>query len=375
VVDVAGAQWFQWSATGEYSSLDWSGDIGGYYFNINANGISTNGRQAGYFYSNGSTTIENNPYNGILSYQWGSTEDLWGGGGLMINLGPGGQSWDLVGEQNDGTTTAVTTSQSSSSSTTANGTTISQQVTTSDSTSSTVQTLTIGNVVIGTNTNINTNTNYNTNTNTEYDYTDNINTNTNTNYNTITTYTPEYQLVYNVNESWTVSPIVLDLSGTGKLDASGGHWLPHKGRKIQGNVVSFDMNANGLEVFTEWVGPTAGLLVEPRADGTVDGSCLFGTTGGFVNGFEKLKARDANNDGTLSGAELNGLMVWVDTNGNGKVDAGELHTLASLHITSLSVNHHNFKGTYTANGKTCAMWDWWPTALDVREVRRIARTK
>ncbi|NDD31268.1 MAG: hypothetical protein EB084_23710, partial [Proteobacteria bacterium] len=96
-----------------------------------------------------------------------------------------------------------------------------------------------------------------------------------------------YRLLYTVNESWVVSPIVLDLSGTGVLDASGGQWLPHGEKKLQGRVIRYDMNGNGLDVFTEWVGPKAGLLVEPKADGTVDVSCLFGTYGGFENALSR----------------------------------------------------------------------------------------
>jgi len=134
----------------------------------------------------------------------------------------------------------------------------------------------------------------------------------------------------------------------------------------------FDIHANEMEIPMEWVGPKAGLLVEPKADGSVDGSCLFGTSDGYVNGFEKLQVRDRNGDGVITGAELNGLMVWVYANGNGKADPSELRTLPSLAITALSIKHKNFKSTFTMNGKSQTMWDWWPTALDTRLMKRVS---
>jgi hypothetical protein len=172
---------------------------------------------------------------------------------------------------------------------------------------------------------------------------------------------------YSVNSTCWVSPIVLDLSHTGKLDASEGNWLPHTG--IKGNkVLMFDINGNGLKMMMEWVGPNAGLLIEPKANGTVDGSCLFGTAGGFNNGYQKLGLRDKNNDGQLTGAELTGLLVWQDKNQNGTIENGELKNLADLKITQLSLKQNKFKSSFVMNGKTETMWDWWPTALDVRKV-------
>jgi len=105
----------------------------------------------------------------------------------------------------------------------------------------------------------------------------------------------------------------------------------------------------------------------------VDGSCLFGVTGGYDNGYEKLSLRDKNGDGKLTGAELAGLSVWVDANGNGKVDKGELHSLQSLHITALDLHQKNFKSTFVMNGKSQTMWDWWPTAMIVRKIQVAKR--
>lgn len=48
-----------------------------------------------------------------------------------------------------------------------------------------------------------------------------------------------------------------------------------------------------------------------------------------------LQSRDANRDGKLSGAELNGLQVWIDANEDGIGDAGEFRSLAQAGITEI----------------------------------------
>lgn len=48
-----------------------------------------------------------------------------------------------------------------------------------------------------------------------------------------------------------------------------------------------------------------------------------------------LQSRDANRDGKLSGAELNGLQVWIDANEDGIGDAGEFRLLAQAGITEI----------------------------------------
>lgn len=262
-----------------------------------------------------------------------------GGRGEVINEGP----VQFMGSNN------VALSATRYTDTTAS---LSQQVTTSTD----VQSITIGDFILGTNTVVNTNTN--------------TNTNYNDNYQRLTG-NGQYD-VYQVNSSCWVSPIVLDLSHTGRLDASEGSWLPHKGLKGK-RLAMFNIRGYGANMLVEWVGPQMGLLVEPKADGTVDGSCLFGDQGGFDNGFQKLSVRDRNGDGVLSGDELKGLKVWTDLNGNARCDKGELRTLAELGITMLDLRHNNLRASFVMNGKREAMWDWWPTALDVRRVARATR--
>jgi Ca2+-binding RTX toxin-like protein len=55
-----------------------------------------------------------------------------------------------------------------------------------------------------------------------------------------------------------------------------------------------------------------------------------------------LSARDTNNDGLLSGAELTGLNVWVDLNENGLLETGELRSLATAGISQIKSADYGF---------------------------------
>ena len=212
----------------------------------------------------------------------------------------------------------------------------------------------VGDFVLGFNTNVNINNNHD-------DHTE------------CTTYvgTASYD-VYTVVQDKYISPIVLDLSGTGTLDASGGKWMPHRGLKGS-RLAMFDIRGNGFKMAMEWVGPKAGLLIEPRKDGSVDGTCLFGQADGFLNGYQKLSVRDLNHDGRLSGKELKGLYVWVDHNANAKIDANEMTSLADLKVTEIDLHHRGYRSTFVMNGKPSVMWDWFPTCLDVQKTSHVAR--
>ena len=81
-----------------------------------------------------------------------------------------------------------------------------------------------------------------------------------------------------------------------------------------------------------------------------------------------MAAYDTNKDGQLSGEELNDLRVWTDVNSDAVAQPSELKTLAELGITSLSVNHNNYKSSFVRNGQTYDSFDWWPTFSDTRKV-------
>ena len=172
---------------------------------------------------------------------------------------------------------------------------------------------------------------------------------------------------YTVTGSKYVSPLVLDMVGKGKLEASNGNHYPHTTFTYK-NAMLVDFYNNGFEVAMEWVGPNDGLLVAPKADGSIDATCLFGTNGGFDNGFEKLSLYDKNSDKKITGEELSGLSVWQDKDQNGAADQSELITCKDAGITSINVRQANYMSTFVRNGKTYKMWDWWPTAMELRKV-------
>lgn len=190
--------------------------------------------------------------------------------------------------------------------------------------------------------------------------------------------TPNLPTGYRPVESTLVSPLILDLRGTGRPDVANQTVDAHPSSFSPVHTTLFDITADGFVDFTEWVGPGAGLLIHPTAadtitsthgqlawQGPLNGANLLGTVGGYQNGFEHLAMFDTDHDGRISGAELNQLYVWTDTNGNGTIDPGELHTPQSLGITALALQHTGNTGSYTRNGTTERMWDWWPTFLQV----------
>ena len=172
--------------------------------------------------------------------------------------------------------------------------------------------------------------------------------------------------VYQLEANRRYSPIVLDLDGDGKIEASNGQYLAHKG--FSNKIAAFDFFGNGFPVMTEWVGANDGLLCRPNADGSVKGTNLFGIANGFNNGYEEMASLDVDNSGALEGAELKDLRVWTDVNGNGIAEANELKTLDELGITSIKVSHNNYASTFVRNGKTYKSFDWWPNCREMRKV-------
>ena len=181
-----------------------------------------------------------------------------------------------------------------------------------------------------------------------------------------TTITGSKNVVYQLNTTRVYSPIVLDLDGDGKIEASNGQYLAHD--SFSDKVVAFDFFGNGFPVLTEWVGANDGLLCRPNADGSVKGTNLFGIANGFDNGYEEMASLDVDNSGSLEGAELKELRVWTDVNANGIAEANELKTLDELGITSIKVSHNNYASTFVRNGQTFKSFDWWPNCREMRKV-------
>jgi hypothetical protein len=181
-------------------------------------------------------------------------------------------------------------------------------------------------------------------------------------------YDSEKTAIYSKTVNKYVSPLVLDMTGNGVLQASNGQHMPGH-PVVNNNIILADFYGDGFEIAMEWVGPQDGLLVAPKADGSVDMSCLFGTAGGYDNGYEKLSLYDTNKDRKVKGNELNGLSVWQDANGNGIADAGEVKTVQELGITEIAVTPNSkFVSSFTMNGNTNKMWDWWPNAIELVKV-------
>ncbi|MCI9888316.1 VaFE repeat-containing surface-anchored protein [Micrococcales bacterium 31B] len=129
-----------------------------------------------------------------------------------------------------------------------------------------------------------------------------------------------------------VTPIALDLNGDGKINTSNVADQPAG--------AAFDLLGTGSPVASGWLAGGDGFLVEPSADGSVTSiDNLFG--GALGEGYAKLADRDLNADGKLTGAELAGLKVWVDADGDHVARSEEIKDLADYAITSVSVNFVN----------------------------------
>ena len=75
---------------------------------------------------------------------------------------------------------------------------------------------------------------------------------------------------------------------------------------------------------------------------------------------------DDNRDGVLTGDELQGIAVWVDRNGNGISEPGEVLSLEKAGIVSIGVNGHADadgalvadQGIGFADGTVVKSFDW-----------------
>lgn len=194
--------------------------------------------------------------------------------------------------------------------------------------------------------------------------------------------------------SYVSDPLVLDLNGNGTIDVTGRSSAkfraPGNETFVAAGSVMFDISNSGSPIRTEWIRSGDGFLVDNRNDKarkavaagknlTVDH--LFGDTEGFTGGFMKLAAlfdaeaklaSGGNNVvakglGVISGKELDDILVWLD-NGDGKAEASELHTLASLGITEIRLparfvqnaeNEWLEEATFIRNGKAHLMREVW----------------
>lgn len=159
------------------------------------------------------------------------------------------------------------------------------------------------------------------------------------------------------------SPIGLDIDGSGSIERIAGEF-------------GFDFDADGAtETVSEWFAPTEGILFDTRIEGPVTGAHLFGDQGGlFSDGFEKLARLDANGDGWVTGAELDGLAIWTDANSNARLDPGEQSALADYAVVGLATDHVDFVSqARLADGSTMVTEDLWFPAATGAAVTDTAR--
>ncbi len=143
-----------------------------------------------------------------------------------------------------------------------------------------------------------------------------------------------------IPQAFMYSPIAFDLNGDGKIGTTGNSTAKERIDNNVGETVQFDIDGDGDLDTIEWMsGDGDGLLVDNR-DGNVandmDGARLYGDEGGkYENGYVKLSQLDTDDDGQISGKELEGLAVWVD-DGDAVVEEGEMMSAADAGITRIS---------------------------------------
>lgn len=136
-------------------------------------------------------------------------------------------------------------------------------------------------------------------------------------------------------------PLIIDLDGDRNVV-----------RELYDSHAYFDLDNDGFAEHVAWSLGGDGFLVHDRnGNGRIDnGSELFGSGnvqfGGSRDaeklgtaGFAELATYDTNGDGRISAADADfaALRVWVDANADGLTDDGELKTLDSLGIVSISL--------------------------------------
>ena len=117
-------------------------------------------------------------------------------------------------------------------------------------------------------------------------------------------------------------PLVLSVNGNGINLTS-----------IAQSNAQFDFVGNGVKEATGWIGANTGFLVLMSSTNTTN------VTASNMLTFSNLATLDSNHDGVINAQDpaFANLRVWVDTNGDGISQFGELYTLAQLGIKSINV--------------------------------------
>ena len=149
---------------------------------------------------------------------------------------------------------------------------------------------------------------------------------------------PNYKKLPRSNKAHGYDPLILNLDGKGI-------------QTIAPSSISarFDHNADGIATATGWTAAGNGILaLDLDKNGKIDsGKEIFGNHSVLSNGataahgYAALAELDSNNDGKVNALDkaFNELRVWIDANSDGISQASELHTLMSLDIQSLNLEH------------------------------------
>ena len=115
-----------------------------------------------------------------------------------------------------------------------------------------------------------------------------------------------------------------------------------------------------------WTTPIAAWLVwDPDWRGRVSSSAdMIGANA--TAGFDALSALDRNGDGELTGAELDGLALWCDENGDGVSQPGEVLPVSVHGIEAISTHGVRLRAGLSAasagvrfdDGHTRTLYDW-----------------
>ena len=147
-------------------------------------------------------------------------------------------------------------------------------------------------------------------------------------------------------------------------------------------TVDFDLRGYGPRESWPWVKPDLGFLVwDPGESGQIESARqMFGSYTFQIfwrTGYDALRALDDNDDGLLSGSELDGISVWFDRNGDAVAQKDEVVPLRRLGIVSIAVTANEYDGIHPTNprgisledGRILRSWDW---IVEPHDTRRVA---